>query len=689
MSIDCSKVPTKSIDSVVVTTRDYEPGEISTEIADAGLGFGAWDTTNNSAIEEGYLEDNRSLCFVKQADYATKYTLKLNGTSCSYTTPEATSDRARAGLATEAITSSIVSAINSKTGSHGCTATSFGSYFTVHSSNSYTIQAVDSLGGKAFFAFKHKAQNFSDLPPDAPDGFRLKILPEPDAEGEAYHVVYNKEGGVTTGTWEETVAPGLINQLDRNTMPHLLTRKQDAQYINSDNPYGIYFEFSHAPWSAREVGDYATAPFPSFTSSINSDGQLSAIRTITSMAYFKNRLVFATDENLVFSEAGNHFRFFPTTVIQPLESDAIDIAISNNKVTPIQHMIPYEKELIMFSANQQYSCSGGEIFSAETVQVVPTTGYRIDVNVAPIRVGDKIFFCSRKRNFNTIWEYVYEGDKWRAYDITKHVPNYIEGFVHRLAGNSTQDMLFVLPRLSHEDTIGFMYIYNWAEQRDERVQSAWQKWEFAAEVLDIVLEANYLRLLTRYNEGGDVEAPTYIYYYEGMNLSYDPLAEELGHPALIDRREEVTGLGIGSSDLEEWDGRIVFQFQGRAFVGFPYEQRYVFSRLSIRDSSGTPLVGGRTQARRIILNYADTSHFVVAAEVRGRSDIRSQEFNARVIGSADNIIGEIPIAVGELTFPVMGEADRLRVHISNWSPFDAVFLSAQWEAFYSYRARRL
>ena len=64
-------------------------------------------------------------------------------------------------------------------------------------------------------------------------------------------------------------------------------------------------------------------------------------------------------------------------------------------------------------------------------------------------------------------------------------------------------------------------------------------------------------------------------------------------------------------------------------------------------------------------------------------------FSGRVVGSGRNILGQAAIEEGKFSFPVMAKNDQVEIELINDTYLPSFFLSAEWEAFYVIRSRRL
>jgi hypothetical protein len=153
----------------------------------------------------------------------------------------------------------------------------------------------------------YQRPTFSDLPhpedaspPQAGDLYKVVGYDETNFGG--YYVRYS--GGV----WNETYGPGANTSFDEATMPHALIRESNGT-----------FTFTQFAWTARQFGDAETNPGPTFIG-----------RTINGVFYWKNRLGFITDENVVLSTAGDYGNFWRNTMTTLLDSDVVDVALTGN-----------------------------------------------------------------------------------------------------------------------------------------------------------------------------------------------------------------------------------------------------------------------------------------------------------------------------------------------------------------------
>ncbi|OOE32881.1 hypothetical protein BZG05_13030 [Salinivibrio kushneri] len=626
--------------------------------------------------------------WIKQTDYAVTYTVTLNGRTSQIETPEATSNRARAGLNTEKLTQDLASKINASRGSHGCVAEVWNTVIKIYhgTGSDFDIEVTDGLYNAALKMAKGAVQSKKELPPYASEETIIRVAGETDSENNGYYVRFKQEGGV----WEETVKHGLANHIDAKTMPHIIRRLQDFQYVNDDNPYGIYFDVEPVEWSPRAVGDENTVTVPSFVSEQDEEGNITASRYITTMAFYRGRLWFLGGDYASSSVVNDRHNFFQSTAILLSDDDPIDgfIDLTEHAET-IHSATPTDSGLLVFTSRAQYLITSQGLLSPITFEFKQVSTYASDSRVTPQPISDRVAFITQRSDYAALQEsFVLDTLMQRsASDLTSHVPEYVHGNVHNILASSTVNTMFLIMRDLQGNAIDTVYVYDFLRDGNKRVQSSWSKWQFQGQVVDGVLtqEAVYFIIRRQHfyeNEEGE-QAVDVWYNMERVDLVTDEVRNELGHPVFLD--------ALQVSDEEPQDlkqGEAKKRFKGKWYRGYPYQQYYKFSPFYLRpQNSKTGETGGRLQLRRLTLNFDKTTSFHLTVQTLGREK-REIFFQGRVLGDVRNIIGKVPVVDGKRTFPLLGSSESISVSIRNDSVFDARFQSGYWEGVYHNRARR-
>ena len=254
-------------------------------------------------------------------------------------------------------------------------------------------------------------------------------------------------------------------------MPHTL-----KQLTDTNNK--LYFEFSKGKdfsgndWTSRICGDDNTNPFPSFVDN-----------TIQDIFFHRNRLGIISNENVIFSETNEFFNFFRTTVRQLLDSDPIDVAVSQNEVSELKAAVPIQDSLLLFSELNQFTLSASQLLTPAEVTVDQSTKFECDLTAHPVGAGNSVFFGTTDGSYAGVREYFTQGDTEikDASLITSHIPKYLQGNIKKMAASTNEDTLVCMTSTNAKE----LYIYKWYNSSQERLQSSWSKWIFDRDVVNV------------------------------------------------------------------------------------------------------------------------------------------------------------------------------------------------------------
>ena len=286
--------------------------------------------------------------------------------------------------------------------------------------------------------------------------------------------------------------------------------------VNSAQPWKTNAQYFERPpgYGRRRAGDGYTNPFPSFVD-----------QTINDVFFFKNRLGFVTDTSVIFSEADNYFNFFRTTTQQLLDSAPIDVGLSHTKVAILQHAIPFQEKLMLFSKQSQFVLRGADILSPKTVAISPVTEYDISDSVEPVALGNYIYFTFKRNDFEGLYEYFVDNNTelFDAEEVTQQVPKYIPNNVRKIAGSQQENTICI----GVDSDLKTLYVYKYFWSNKEKIQSAWMKFTFDRDVVGFDFIDSKLYMITKDTEG---------LHLEFLTLEDGLTDEGLGYPLLLDSR---------------------------------------------------------------------------------------------------------------------------------------------------------
>lgn len=645
-----------------------------------------------------------AIVFIKQASYNTTYSINLNGTAYSTTTEDgvAPADQPADKLSSLDICNALAQQLPKETFSVQTSNSTI--WIRRHDGGDFTVKVQDSRSNTHTSVCKGKVQRFSDLPTVAPRGFVTEIIGDASSSFDNYFCVFEPSDAgdaFGSGTWKETVKPGIPCKLDPATLPHALIRQADGT-----------FTFGPLEWGERICGDEDSAPFPSFVG-----------RTLNGLFFYRNRLSFLSGENVVMSEVGEFFNFFLTTVTTLVDSDVVDVAASHTKSSILHHAVTFSGGLLLFSDQSQFVLEHDTVLSNATVSIKPVTEFEASMKAAPVSSGKTVFFATDKGEWGGVREYITlpdNSDQNDASDITAHVPRYVRGNVSRLECSTNEDMLLVLS----EEMRTSLWLYKYFWNGSEKIQSAWSRWDMCGEVLSAAILNTGVYLIMQYGDGVYLEkmditpgykdeGETFEYCldrkiterdvtlgaYDAINkttaitLPYDipagytpVVVTRTGGqdaPGNLLRRVRVTGPRTLTVEGPDAHGK-------KLFIGIPYTSSYTFSTFAIRegDNKGNAVTTGRLQLRRLTLNCSNTGflHMHVTPKCRPTS---THTFTGRELGHGTNIIGAIPLYTGTINFPILSLNTQVEVKVGSDSFLPFALVNASWEGFYNTRNARV
>lgn len=314
-----------------------------------------------------------------------------------------------------------------------------------------------------------------------------------------------------------------------------------------------------------ERGEDFSQPAPKFIK----DG-----RKIIDIGYFRNRLILCSDDFVFFSATDDLFNLFKERADLLTDADPIEVQLSANDVTIVDHVVPYRRSvLVLTRAGQQFEVTSGDVFGPGQVAVSPSTRYSTKP-IRPVAVGERIYMLGDHPSKTLLYEYFYSDTAVSniAADVTKHVDDLMPNAVIGMDASANSDMVCCIARPDADDiervvtsaqtgvwststtwvgdvppqpydtaiiTLGhtvtldatgypappakgvlpasFMYIYRSYNVGNERKQSAWSVWQFGTDnVQDAKIIDDELFILRRDDDQASGASALFV---EKMNLT--------------------------------------------------------------------------------------------------------------------------------------------------------------------------
>ena len=374
--------------------------------------------------------------------------------------PEPTPFDAETAVTVDAILGGITTELDTVNSSHDLNYDIIGNGIYLWSSNPFNIQVPDK---DLIRVMQSDVNNVAELPNQCKHDYIVKVTNSRDADEDDYYLKFigeNNRNG--PGSWQECPKPGIISSLNADTMPHVLQRQANGDFL-----------LKAYDWGKRDVGDNTTNPMPTFA-----DGS----SKINKVLFFRNRLAFLSGENVILSRPGDLVTpsFFAKTALAVSAIDPIDISSSSTYPSDLFDGIEIPAGLVVFSTNQQFLLSAdAEVLNPDTAKFRSISHYSYDKNISPISLGTTIGYVDNTGGSCRFMEMqqVQREQEPIVVETSKVVQNMLPNTIDHVINSPENGLVFFHDKsasgYSGNTFYGFKY-----QDYGERKQAAWFKWEF-------------------------------------------------------------------------------------------------------------------------------------------------------------------------------------------------------------------
>ena len=671
----------------------------------------------------------QAIIFVQQVSNDTIYSITVDGVTV---TDDTTND---SSLSTSQVAADLQAGLNS--GLSGFTIARNGSVIHIKKNNgsNFSIDGSDTQGNTQLIIVKDSVQRFTDLPTVSPNGMVVEVKGDENTNFDNYYVkfVTNNGNALEEGQWEETVEAGIQFKFDYATMPHVLIRQADGNFrfakVDGDTYTISGTNYTLPLWGDRTAGDIESAPDPSFIG-----------RKINNVFFFRNRLGFLADDNVILSNVSEFFNFFPDTVLTVVDSHPIDVAASHTKVAILKHAVTMGEQLILFSEQTQFVLSSSaDNLTPTTANVLVSTEFESADDAAPVGSGNSIYFLTKKGNFAGIREYITQTANTArdAANITIHVPRLIPSNIFKLAVSNNQDILVCVGT----DNPNKLFINRWLfGGQGQKVLNSWftftinenrsiKNVDFIGTDLFLVIEEANTVTLEKIPFESDFKETNADFEYHldhkvteaDVTVSYNSSTDKTTFtlPYRLRAKMDIVGRFLASNETSTFvdingvtqtlkpatviqstnltnGSTATIEASGdyrnaKFIVGEPYDMHYRFSKQRITETpqqNSAEIISSRLQLHHFYIKFEKSGFFQVEVTPELR-DTSTHKFSGRFLGAASAAIGQLNLETGTFRVPIMSRADRVDIDVKNKTFLPTLLASAEYEAMFHMKSRRM
>lgn len=501
-----------------------------------------------------------------------------------------------------------------------------GSILMVRGVPGIKISVEDGSGGDSLRHQTSIAKDTDELAEFAPHGTLVRVLGLDGTEDDFFmrfevdneDTVGNSFG--SDGIWREWYDPFEEHSFDPDTMPHVIKKAGDT------------FVFSKGEWQGRRTGNEDTNPFPSFLGS--------SIRDING---FQSRLMFVSGGNTIMSRTNIPTDFFKQSVVADTATDPIDIVSTSEEEFVLNWIIPFDRDVVIFSDNAQFLISGAGALTSTNASLVQTTQFEVSEDTKPVSTGRTVLFPFQAGSFGGIKEFysVNSEDANSAVDITKVQDKYIPSPITDIQCSTNFDT--VLVRSSSELNAIYVHQYYW--DGSQKAQQAWHKWILPYEIVHMYFDNSEIRMILKTSSGyiiatADLErANDAVGYNVTLDMKEVSQASEFGDLSTIysplsgTRFVQSTGcLNPGHEVYAEsslsgdyFFDKTIVPIGAEVIHGIPYRVSFKPTMPFIRDREGKVQQRAKLVVTNFTMYYEDSGHMYANMYSKYRSDPLQQD----------------------------------------------------------------
>jgi hypothetical protein len=464
-------------------------------------------------------------------------------------------------------------------------------------------------------------------------------------------------------------------------------------------------------WKYRAVGDTDTNPMPSFVGNV-----------IDAIAFYKNRIVFSSRQNVICSQAGDYFNFFASTVITIVDSDPIDLSASSLKPIKLNHAIPSSRGLLLFGDNAQYILeTTTESFSPKTAEINLLSSYSQTDLIPPVDIGSTYLFLEEGDKASSIFEMDIKdtpGARSNAIELTRIIPTYIPAAIYGMKASPAAGTVALLSK----QELSNMYLYRFFQNGDNRI-SGWFRWTLPGTIEFVEFDQDIMFVVTKHGSNYVLskvslitDTPSESLLFEGQYLDVRLDLFDYNPTLTYDAGTDLTHICF-KDGFEDTNEQPVLVFLNPDVAGYFEEQTLQFDNSKPAGEKYFLTLEGDQTTSKFAIGYKYEAvaqlpaFYFIKDETRGLKDtlniprinrLRVNSYNSgpyrAVIRSEgrDEFSLELPqinadyyranniplIRNAQSTIPVMAKGNQFEFELIADNPFPTAFTSIDWEGTY-------
>ena len=254
-------------------------------------------------------------------------------------------------------------------------------------------------------------------------------------------------------------------------------------------------------------------------------------------------------EDIILSQPGEFFNFWPKSSITYTANDVIDISCSSEFPADVYDGVQTNSGLVLFTKNKQFLLTtDSDVLSPQTAKLNTISAYNFNTSTNPISLGTTIAFLDNAGKYSRFWEManiLREGEP-QVIDQTKVVSKLFNKDLNKISNSRENSIIF----FSEKDK-NTLYGFSYFSSSERRLQQAWFKWKFSGTIQHHAVLDDSLYLVIR-DDGKDTMQRIPIRMDTSTlsitdDLDTDDTSDDITYRINLDNSKVITASQLGYS----------------------------------------------------------------------------------------------------------------------------------------------
>ncbi|CAL4861331.1 tail protein [Acinetobacter phage vB_AbaP_Fanak] len=391
----------------------------------------------------------------------------------------------------------------------------------------------------------------------------------------------------------------------------------EAPYKFTNEPIYWYFDDTDTiqvktlDIQPRTAGDDDNNPLPKFVDF-----------GITGISAYQSRLVLLSGSYVNMSATADFNVYMRTSVEELKDDDPIEVSSTALSAAQFEYAVPYNKDLVLLSQNQQAVIpANSTVLTPKTAVIYPSSKANISMSSEPQVVSRSLYYTyQRGTEYYQVGEMIpnaYSDAQYYAQNLADHIPLYATGVCTSITGSTTDNMAV----FSSDKKEVLVHQYLWAGE--DRPLMSFHKWELPYDVLHVQFLQEYLVLFM--DVGDDLVVGTINVQLNQLDNKPIPFLDIYQYVDIVDGEGvlpaflpegELVAAVYSSETMRhakvqyEIEGtKIKCQFNGRIYLGVPYESSLTLTPPFVKDDKGRVVAGSNSTVVDLTMTFKSTGEF--------------------------------------------------------------------------------